>query len=36
VAVVSLTGIATSARSGMTAVTATMNNLSETAVLRVY
>jgi uncharacterized protein YjdB len=36
VAVVTPTGVATSARSGMTTVTATMNDLSGTAVLRVY
>ena len=36
VAVVTPTGVATSTRSGMTAVTATMNDLSGTAVLMVY
>jgi trimeric autotransporter adhesin len=36
VAVVTPTGVATSTRSGMTTVTATVNDLSGTAVLRVY
>jgi hypothetical protein len=36
VAVVTPAGVATSTRSGMTTVTATMNDLSGTAVLMVY
>ncbi len=36
VAVVAPTGVATSIRSGLTSVTATLNDLSKTAVLRVY
>jgi hypothetical protein len=36
VAIVTPTGVATSTRSGMTNVTATMNDLSGTAVLMVY